>query len=312
MLAAGLSSALQRVLVLDRLRPGRVQRLTAAHVFAAGKAVHAARAWRAMGEPGRLVTVAGGPGGQAFREELSGLGLALELVPTDRPLRVCTTLLEREGERTTELVEEAPPLDASELTAFEALFRSQVRDGEPVVLSGSLPRGTPADFYLGRCREARGPVVLDARGPELLAALPARPWLVKPNREELAATLERGLGRETEVWRAMRGIQEGGACAVLVSDGPLPALLLTEAGRFRLHPPRLRALNPIGSGDCLAAGLALGAARGLALVEAARLGMGMAAASAEVLAPAGFTPARAAELAARVRIEERTRTGKHT
>jgi len=304
MLAAGLSPAWQRILVLARLAPGAVNRLGEAHACASGKAVNVARAWRAMGAPGRLLTVAGGPAGRAFLEDLAAAGLAPRVLGIAGDTRTCTTLVEQDPARVTELVEEAPPLDAPELSSFEALFAAEIRDGEPVVLTGSLPRGAPADFYLRRCREARGPVVLDARGPELLAALPARPRVVKPNRAELGSTLGRPLAEEAEAWRAMQALRDTGAQAVLVSHGPGPALLLDGPRRLRLHPPALRPLNPIGSGDCLAAGLALGLGQGRALPEAARLGMAMAAARAEALLPAGFAPARAAALEPLVRVEE--------
>ncbi|HOX44979.1 MAG TPA: PfkB family carbohydrate kinase [Myxococcota bacterium] len=304
MLAASLSPALQRILVLARLVPGEVNRLGAAHACASGKALNAARAWRAVGEPGRVLVPLGGPAGEVLRAELARLGIGLACVPARGPTRVCTTLVEEEAGRVTELVEEAAPLGAEELAAFAAAFAAEAQAGEPVVLTGSLPRGAPADFYLARCREARGPVVLDARGPELLAALPARPRVAKPNRAELGRTVGRALAGEAELWRAMRELRDAGAQAVLVSDGPGPALLLDGPRRLRLHPPALRPLNPIGSGDCLAAGLALGLARGLGLPESARLGLALAAANAEVLLPAGFSPARAAALEPMIRLEE--------
>ena len=46
-----------------------------------------------------------------------------------------------------------------------------------MVLTGSLPSGTPETFYFDLIAAASCPVILDARGPELLAALPALPRL---------------------------------------------------------------------------------------------------------------------------------------
>jgi tagatose 6-phosphate kinase len=304
MLAASLSPALQRILVLAHLAPGEVNRLSEAHACASGKAVNVARAWQAMGAPGRALIPLGGPAAGAFLEDAEGLGLDLRAVRTAGPLRTCTTLIEGDAQRATELVEEAPPLSAAELAELQQAFAAAAQDGEPVVLTGSLPRGVPAAFYLARCREARGPVVLDARGPELLAALAARPRVVKPNREELGRTLGRELTGEVGTWAAMAALQTAGAQAVLVSDGPRPALLAEGPRRFRLQPPALRPLNPIGSGDCLAAGLALGLLRGLPLHAAARLGLAMAAANAEVMLPGALTPARVRALEAAVRVEE--------
>ena len=41
--------------------------------------------------------------------------------------------------------------------------------------------------------------LLDARGPELQATLPLKPWVVKPNRSELAKTAGRELSTDDDL-----------------------------------------------------------------------------------------------------------------
>jgi fructose-1-phosphate kinase PfkB-like protein len=147
-----------------------------------------------------------------------------------------------------------------------------------VVLSGSLPAGTPVTIYRDLLERTSCPAIVDARGPELLAALPCRPLLVKPNREELAWTVGRPLEREADLRIAMEELRAQGAEWVLITDGAMPALALGPTGCFRIVPPRLaRVVNPIGCGDCLAAGFAEAVSRGLGPLDAIRFGMGCAA-----------------------------------
>jgi fructose-1-phosphate kinase PfkB-like protein len=81
-------------------------------------------------------------------------------------------------------------------------------------------------------------------------------WLAKPNREELALTLGREFPSDRDLCQAMQELNDRGAHWVVVSQGP-DALWASSQGRiYRLLPPRTKVVNPIGSGDCLAAGLA--------------------------------------------------------
>src|SRR5262249_16315604 len=109
-------------------------------------------------------------------------------------------------------------------------------------------------------------------------ALPTRPALVKPNREELAMTIGRPPNDERETISAAQELIDRGAQAVLVSQGKSPALLVTAAKVWRIVPaPVEHVVNPIGCGDCLAAGTAWGLAQGRSIVESVQLGMACAA-----------------------------------
>jgi fructose-1-phosphate kinase PfkB-like protein len=100
---------------------------------------------------------------------------------------------------------------------------------------------------------------------------------VKPNREELARTVGRSLESEVDLRAAMEEIRARGAEWVLVTDGAKPAILLGPSGWFHIVPPRPeRVINPIGCGDCLAAGIAAQIGSGREPLEAIRFGMACA------------------------------------
>jgi 1-phosphofructokinase family hexose kinase len=257
-----------------------------------------------LGAESHTVALAGGSPREAIERELCSLGIRHTLVPAHWSTRVCTTLLDRASGRTTELVENAGPVTAEELATFATVFAQASLDADMVVLTGSLPAGTPETFYydlLGRvaCR-----ALLDVRGPELLAALPRRPFLVKPNREELAKTVGRPLATDAELLAAMQEINERGAVWVVVSAGR-EALWARGAGRaYRLQPLSVETVNPIGCGDCLAAGIAWGLSLGREPLDALKLGIAAAAQNAGELLPARLDPERVQEMAERVTIDE--------
>ena len=255
-LSAGLSPAWQHTLVFDTLRVGQVNRAREAHWCASGKVINAARAVRRLAAHdggalrGLALTVLGGSTGDATRAALAAEGLDTAIVRTQAATRVCTTVIGRTEGSVTELVEEAGALTPEELDAFRARFRTEAASAKAVVLTGSLPTGTPPDFFRTLIEGIAAPVVLDVRGPELLAVLPLKPFLVKPNREELARTVGHPIDGETALRAAMHEVARQGAAWVVVSQGgdavwalgAWPVLPDPTARRGDGEPHRLRRL----------------------------------------------------------------------
>jgi fructose-1-phosphate kinase PfkB-like protein len=106
----------------------------------------------------------------------------------------------------------------------------------------------------------------------------------------------------------MREINQGGATWVVISDGGRALWATSQDEAWRLKPPRVSVVNPIGCGDCLTAGIADATSRGEAFVDALRWGIAVAAANAEQLIPAEFDVVRARELFAGIVAQSAIRT----
>jgi tagatose 6-phosphate kinase len=286
-LAAGLTPAWQQIMRFAQVRTGEVNRAAEVHWCASGKAINVGMALAALGAPSHTLSPCGGWSGQGLRAEFAERALGATWTPTAVATRICTTILDDATGASTELVENAAALSAAELDDFLARYHVLAERAEVVVLTGSLPKGTPAAFYKMLLERAPCPVVLDARGPELEPALECRPRVVKPNREELALTAGRALPDRASVLSAMRGLIERGAGSVVVTQGKAAVWVMEGKSAWELAPPEVEAVvNPIGSGDCLAAGLAWGLARGDSLLDAVRLGIAAASANVTQLLPA--------------------------
>ncbi|MBN1610734.1 MAG: 1-phosphofructokinase family hexose kinase [Polyangiaceae bacterium] len=298
-LAVGTSPAWQRTLEIPSLCIGTVNRASAVHECAAGKAVNVAVAAHRLGERSRVLTTSGGRLGQRLADDLSLLGVERELIPVATPTRVCTTLLSDAG--ATELVEPAGSMSEQEVEQLSR-FLSDSRQAAVVVFSGSLARGVSSSLYAELGRFVQGPVVVDASGPELLASLEAGPLVVKPSRGELERTLGCTLDRERDLRDAMGFLVARGARWVVLSDGGEALWAFGQDVVYRAEPPRVSVVNPIGSGDCLAAGIACGISRGLSMQDAVRLGMACAAANLATVLPARFERDQCMRLLERVRL----------
>ena len=284
-LCVGGTPAMQRTLCFKSLEAGVVNRAYEARVTASGKVVNVARAVTVLGGEALLVTFLGGDPGRFVARELEAGGVPHEVVwaEDDAPTRVCMTLLADDGP-VTELVEEALPVSAEEVAALEEVVRRRLREAEALCLIGSYPPGVPDDFYArltAAAHEAGVRVLVDAQKAPLRAALEERPFLVKPNLEETAATLDLPDVRP-DARTAVVALIEAGAQWALVSTGASGSLLGgDDSGElWNIEPPRVEAVNPIGSGDAMAAGILLALGRGSNVLGAAAYGTACAAANA--------------------------------
>jgi 1-phosphofructokinase len=276
--------SVDRTIEVDRLISGRVLRAAASRVDAGGKGVNVARALAANGHKAIAVVVCGGAEGAHLSALLDGslLDLQVRTVEIAGALRSNITVVEADG-TTTKLNEAGPPLSAGELESLAAatVDAAEAEGADWVVLSGSLPPGSPAGWYADVLRRL-GPtgcqVAVDSSGPALAAAVEAGPDLIKPNREELAELSGHPITSVTDAVSAASLLLEKGVRSVLVSLGADGAVLAGPTGTWHASVPAMTTRSSVGAGDALLAGfLASGASGSPALVEA--VAWGSAAAS---------------------------------
>ena len=302
-LAAGLTPAWQQILSFDRFVPGEVNRARRAEWCASGKVLNVGIALDHLGADAKTLCLIGGRTGEAIREEFIQRDIPSRWVESRTPTRICTTILDEAARQTTELVENSAAISEDDLARFRAAFEEEAQTAEWVVLSGSLPEGVPATLYRELMQKCRARAILDVRGAELTEALKERPFLVKPNRSELARTVGRGLFSEEDTLAAMRELNRQGAEWVVITHGSGVVLASHETERLRLYPPDVPVVNPIACGDCFAAGLALGFSQGKPPWECFQLGIASAADNLSSLLPARLDPERISKIAPTVRFE---------
>ena len=128
---------------------------------------------------------------------------------------------------------------------------------DTLVLSGSIPAGVSENIYsriISAAPEGTT-VILDTCGKALTSALTLRPFLIKPNDEELSDLFGRSVESHEDVVFYAKKLQEMGAQNVLVSLGGKGAILLTERGEvYSCTPPKGKMVNTVGAGDSMVAG----------------------------------------------------------
>ncbi|MEU3451115.1 1-phosphofructokinase family hexose kinase [Streptomyces thermolilacinus] len=301
-LTVTLNTALDLTYTVPALAPHTAHRVTEVTERPGGKGVNVARVLAALGHEAVVTGFAGGPTGDVLRALLEPLPVRDALVPVSGPTRRTVAVVDAATGDATQFSEPGPVVAQAEWAALVTAYEDLLDGARAVALCGSLPRGIHVGAYgelVRRARRAGVPVLLDTSGEPLRRGIAARPDLVKPNADELAA-----LTGSREPLRAARDARRRGAHAVVASLGPDGLLAVTPDGTWAAAPPARVAGNPTGAGDSAVAGLLSALVEGAPWPE--RLARATALSTATVHAPAAgeFDPARYDDLLTRVTVTE--------
>jgi 1-phosphofructokinase family hexose kinase len=303
-LSAGLTPAWQQILVFDSFRYGEVNRARDVVWCASGKVFNAGIGAHHLGGPSLTLAPVGGPNLPQIEAEFAALGVPYRWVKTQAATRICTTILDQATGTITELVENGRPLTSEELEAFRRAYAELAAGAALVVLIGSLPQDMPDTFYRELLQRTTCPTVLDFRGAGLLSVLDLEPYVVKPNRDELVESLGRPLDDDQALVAAMRTLNGRGAQWVVITQGPATVWATSAREIYRFRPLAVPdAVNPIASGDAVAATIAWATRSGRPLPDAVRLGIAAAAQNVRQVLPCRLDPQTLEAAAASVSVD---------
>jgi 1-phosphofructokinase family hexose kinase len=263
---------------------GVLNRATHSYRFASGKGLNVSEALQRQGVPSTAVLPLGGPMGELLTTLISAAGFESCIVPIAGESRSNTKVIDEKSSVVSEFNGAGPTLNEAELDACREALLSRVSPGDIVIMSGSLPPGTPDAIYASltsELKELGATVVLDASGEPLRQGLAAQPALLKPNRHEAEILLGHPLSTYGDAIDAVEQIRQHGTERIALSLGGSGAVFLHQKTRLVVPPLPIQARNPTACGDALVSGLAIGLLRGWSWEEAA--GYASAAAAAKAL-----------------------------
>jgi tagatose 6-phosphate kinase len=278
----GTTPTVQRTMTFKSLALDAVNRAASVHEYASGKSVNVARVLHTLGDDVLATGFLGGDTGKFYRSDLDRAGIRHDFVTVEPSTRLCVTAVDESAGTATELIEESKPLQPRDYDTLLEKLASHLRDAKLLVLSGTLPPGASPDFY-ARCvmlAQPNVPVLLDAVGEPLLAALPLRPFVIKPNQSEVGRTLGINVDSDEYLRDGMRQLVNRGAKWVVVTRGRAGTLGTDGSSFWQVNTPTVKVISAIGSGDSFAAGLAAGLIRGDDVPHACVLGAACGSANA--------------------------------
>ncbi|MBT2444530.1 1-phosphofructokinase [Streptomyces sp. ISL-36] len=248
--------SLDRTYEVPALERGEVLRASAERMDPGGKGVNVSRAVAAAGHRTVAVVPLGGAPGALVAQLLAGQGIEVAPVPVAGHTRSNIALAEPDG-TLTKVNAPGPELTAEESETILSTVGAYSPAADWIACCGSLPRGLAPEWYAELVTRAHGAgarIALDTSGPSLIAALAARPDVVKPNAEELAEAVGRPLATVGDAVKAAEELRQLGAAAVLASLGADGQLLVSEAGTWYATASVDAVRSNVGAGDASLAG----------------------------------------------------------
>ena len=281
-----LNPALDHFIEVDGLVVDDANRVKGECLYAGGKGIDVSRALRHLGGNSMALGFIGGHNGRTMVDLLKAEGVTCYFTPITRETRRDIVVCTGKPRTQTMLNAPGPVVTPVEWHAFLTHLRLLDLREAYVVVSGSLPRGVPADAYyqiITLVRKLGAKAILDADGPCLREGLKAKPFAIKPNLNELRRATGKPLRTDAEIVAAAATLNRSGVEIVLVSCGRRGLFVVGDGARIRAVPPPVKVRSTVGAGDSAVAGFVFGHAGGKSSEECARFAA--AAGTAATLAP---------------------------
>ena len=234
-----------------------------------------------LGEPAHALVALGGDTGRHVANLLAGEGITATPAWVSGETRLQITVVDRALVQRS-FYAPAAPFTAADRAELRRRFEDLLPGADAVCLSGSAPDAMAAELVpelLTLARDRGLLTLLDSSGEGLRQGATAAPRIVKVNLAEAEALLGRRLVTPEDQVAALDALRAFSSAWAILTLGEKGALFAAGGRRWSARPPKVEAINPIGCGDAMTAGLMAGLVRGLPPDECFRLGMATAAAN---------------------------------
>lgn len=254
-----LNPSIDYVVRLDSLVTGITNRTTSEEYYFGGKGINVSCVLAELDLESTAFGFVAGFTGDAIEKGIRNDKIITDFIKLEKGISRINIKI-KAGEE-TEINCQGPHIEESEL---ERLLNKvdRINDGDTIVIAGNIPNTMPDDVYeriLERIKDKNVRIVVDATKKLLLNSLKYKPFLIKPNRQELSEIFETEISTEADIEKYAKELQKMGAQNVLISLGGDGAMLIDEFGqKHKQGVLKEKVINTVGSGDSMVAGFIAG------------------------------------------------------
>jgi tagatose 6-phosphate kinase len=301
---------IDRTLHLPSFRLGQIHRTTRISEIAGGKGVNVARMVKILGEPVHAITFAGGGYGNRLKELLEQEGIPNSTIQTLSPTRFQVSILDNSNGLYTDILDQGTIVSNSELDCLlyetENLLKTK-RDVQWLILSGSAPQGKADHLYYELIKIAHKyniKTILDSYGEIFKQGIKAKPYCIKPNLKEAEILHGKELYGKVNILNFINGMLDSGIQLPIVSLGKDGVIAGHKGKYWEVRPPKIKAVNAVGSGDAFVGALAVALTRGHSIPESLQWGVAAGTANAMNSIPCGCTSSQISQILSKVHLRE--------
>lgn len=254
-----LNPSIDYIVRLDKLTSGITNRTIEEEYYYGGKGINVSCVLAELGLESTAFGFVAGFTGEAIEKGIRNDKIITDFIKLKQGISRINIKI-KAGEE-TEINCQGPHIDESELERLLAKI-DRITDGDTIVLAGNIPNTMPDDVYeriLKRLSQKNVRIVVDATRKLLLNSLKHKPFLIKPNKQELSEIFDVEINTEDDIEKYAKELQKMGAQNVLISLGGKGAMLIDEFGKkHKAGVLNEKVVNTVGSGDSMVAGFIAG------------------------------------------------------
>ena len=278
--------ALDYVIKAKEFKTGKINKSKEEYIFPGGKGINVSIVLKTLGQETTAMGFIAGFVGNEIEKQVQKYGVKTDFIEIENNnSRINVKILEENRE--TAINAKGPYIDSKYL---ELLYKKLeiIEDEDILVLSGSVPNGVTNSIYEEICKKLEYKnikIVVDSTGDLLLKTLKYKPYLIKPNQEELEEIFGVKISSQDEALEYAEQLQLKGAQNVIVSMGSDGAILLDENGySYKINALNTEdAINTVGAGDSMVAGFLAGHEQFNNYEKALQMGVAAATATTNTL-----------------------------
>ncbi|MDK2902202.1 MAG: 1-phosphofructokinase [Clostridiales bacterium] len=304
-----LNPAIDQTIIVDELKPGEIHKVKIRRMDVGGKGINVSKVVHVF-DGDTTPTGYLGMGNRYFFEDFfQAHGIKYDFVLVEGATRTNTKIIDLSKHQTTEFNEAGFSISKEDVERLKIKIREYEPDSKYMVFSGSMCQGSyPGLFgeYLDQIGD-NNKIVIDATGEMLLEGVERRPFLIKPNVNELKATFGINSSSLEDIIRAAAVIREKFDIRwILLSMGANGAALISQGMVLMADAVKVDVKSTVGAGDSMLGGFIYAYDRFADPVEAFRYALACGAAAVTTEGTEMFSKEVAMDLRSEVIIADMT------
>lgn len=268
-----LNPSIDYIVHLDSLTAGITNRTTGEEYYFGGKGINVSCVLAELGIESTAFGFVAGFTGDAIEKGIRNDKIITDFIKLKHGISRINVKIKADEE--TEINCQGPDIKDSELERLICKI-DRIQDGDTLVIAGNIPKTMPDYVYdkiLDRIKSKNVRIVVDATRKLLLNSLKYKPFLIKPNLQELSEIFNVQIKNEKDIEKYANELREKGAQNVLISLGKDGAMLIDEFGeKHKSGVVKQKVINTVGSGDSMVAGFIAGFEKEQSYLYALKLG----------------------------------------
>ncbi len=272
--------ALDYISQVENFETGKINRTKTEKILPGGKGLNVSTVLKNLGIESIALGFIAGFTGEELKRNIEEKGIKTDFINVEKGITRINVKINSNKE--TALNGNGPEITEEDINKLLEKIEKITKE-DMVILAGNIPRCINNDIYEIICKTLEKnnvTFVVDATKELLMNVLKYKPFLIKPNKEELEETFKEKIETKEDIIVHAKKLQLMGAQNVLISLGGEGAILVTtEEKEYYSKAPKGKVLNTVGAGDSMVAGFIAGYEQSGDFEQAFKMGIATGSAS---------------------------------